>query len=303
MTIRNLEIFTEVCRHMNMSKTAESMMISQSSVSQAITALEKEYGVLLFERLNHSLYLTKAGREMLYLSAQVLKNIEQLNTRMKDSALSSTLNLGVCTTIGNCLIHPLLKHCRTIYPNTLYTVEINNSRSLEKKLLSAKLDLAIVQRTKVSPYLEHIPVLEDQLSIICSSSHPLAGKSVKLKDLENEIFIGREKGSGTELLLERGFLDKSLSLKIGWICNSIETVKQAVIQNAGIAAISSFLLQQNEAQQLSLISVTDYQFRRFFDLVFHKDKIHDTCFRQFTDTCLTLGPEGMEKLIRSSLYL
>ena len=50
MTIRNLEIFVEVCKHMNMSKTAQNMMISQSSVSQAIHSLENEYGIRLFER-------------------------------------------------------------------------------------------------------------------------------------------------------------------------------------------------------------------------------------------------------------
>ena len=64
MTIRNLEIFAEVCRHMNMSKAAQTLLISQSSVSQAISSLEKEYNVLLFERLNHSLYLTKAGKDL-----------------------------------------------------------------------------------------------------------------------------------------------------------------------------------------------------------------------------------------------
>ena len=83
MTIRYLEIFVEVCKQMNMSKAAQSLMISQSSVSQAVAALEKEYGTILFERLNHSLYLTKAGEQMLYLSSQVLKSVSQMEKTMK----------------------------------------------------------------------------------------------------------------------------------------------------------------------------------------------------------------------------
>ena len=55
MTIRNLEIFEEVCRCMNMSKAAQNLLVSQSSVSQAIASLEKEYDTILFERLNHTL--------------------------------------------------------------------------------------------------------------------------------------------------------------------------------------------------------------------------------------------------------
>ena len=108
MTIRYLEIFVEVCKQMNMSKAAQSLMISQSSVSQAVAALEKEYGTILFERLNHSLYLTKAGEQMLYLSSQVLKSVSQMEKTMKLGNTVPTLNIGVCTTIGSCLLHPLL---------------------------------------------------------------------------------------------------------------------------------------------------------------------------------------------------
>ena len=302
MTIRNLEIFVEVCKHMNMSKTAQNMMISQSSVSQAIHSLENEYGIRLFERLNHSLFLTNAGKQMLYLSAQILKNIEQLDTRMKDASFCNTLSIGVCTTIGNCLIHPLLEHCRSLYPDTRILVEITNSKALEKKLLSAKLDLAIVQRTKRSPYLEHIPILEDQLAIICPKNHPLAGKTVELRELEQEVFIGREKGSGTEMLLEHAFSSSSLSLNIGWVCNSIETVKQAVLHNAGIAAISSYLVQPDiSSHQMGMIQVRKLRLNRQFDLVFHKDKIRDTCFQQFVDTCTGLGMKGMDNLILNAL--
>ncbi len=100
MTIRYLEIFVEVCKQMNMSKAAQSLMISQSSVSQAVAALEKEYETILFERLNHSLYLTKAGEQMLYLSSQVLKSVSQMEKTMKLGNTVPTLNIGVCTTIA-----------------------------------------------------------------------------------------------------------------------------------------------------------------------------------------------------------
>lgn len=298
MTIRNLEIFVEVCKHMNMSKAAQTMMISQSSVSQAVSSLEAEYQVRLFERLNHSLYLTQAGKEMLYLSTQVLRNIELLDARMRDSSFRNTLNLGVCTTIGSCLIHPLLDYHKANHPDASIVVEMNNSKSLEKKILAAKLDLAIVQRTKPSQYLEYLPVLEDELVIICPNDHPLAGKEVSIKDLKDETFIGREKGSGTEILLENAFLNFGISMKTGWICNSIAAVKEAVLHHAGISALSKYLMQKDmEDRTLSCIKVKDFHFVRHFALVFHKDKIHDACFREFVNTCTQLGKEGMHNLI------
>ena len=240
MTIRNLEIFAEVCRHMNMSKAAQTLLISQSSVSQAISSLEKEYNVLLFERLNHSLYLTKAGKDLLFLSQQVLNTIEQLEYRMTNTSHQTALNLGVCTTIGNSLIHPLLRTYRETYENSNIIVEMNNSKSLEKKLLTAKLDLAIMQKTKYSQYIKYIPFLEDELVIICWRDHPLAGKTINIRELKNEAFIAREKGSGTEIFLEQIFSDHNIALKKSWICNGIHSVIQAVYHKEGLAIISRF---------------------------------------------------------------
>lgn len=200
-----------------------------------------------------------------------------------------------------CLIHPLLETHQKLHEHTHIQVEMNNSKSLEKKILSAKLDLAIVQRTKPSPYLKYIPVLDDELTVICWNDHPLAGREVCLKELENEPFICREKGSGTELLLEKAFIKHNLTMRTGWICNSVESVRQATLHKVGIAAISHFLVQQDIANHtLSYIKVKDFQFTRQFDLIYHKDKIHEPHFDDFIDTCTRLGNEGMKKLITES---
>lgn len=302
MTIRNLEIFAEVCRHMNMSKAAQTLLISQSSVSQAISSLEKEYNVLLFERLNHSLYLTNAGKDLLFLSQQVLNTIEQLEYRMTNTSHQTALNLGVCTTIGNSLIHPLLRTYRETYENSNIIVEMNNSKSLEKKLLTAKLDLAIMQKTKYSQYIKYIPFLEDELVIICWRDHPLAGKTINIRELKNEAFIAREKGSGTEIFLEQIFSDHNIALKKSWICNSIHSVIQAVYHKEGLAIISRFLVEKYISHhKLDKIEIENQKFTRQFDLAFHKDKIQDIHFRQFVDLCTSFNKEELIKLIQAEL--
>lgn len=302
MTIRNLEIFAEVCRHMNMSKAAQTLLISQSSVSQAISSLEKEYNILLFERLNHSLYLTKAGKDLLFLSQQVLNTIEQLEYRMTNTSHQTALNLGVCTTIGNSLIHPLLRTYRETYENSNIIVEMNNSKSLEKKLLTAKLDLAIMQKTKYSQYIKYIPFLEDELVIICWRDHPLAGKTINIRELKNEAFIAREKGSGTEIFLEQIFSDHNIALKKSWICNGIHSVIQAVYHKEGLAIISRFLVEKYISHhKLDKIEIENQKFTRQFDLAFHKDKIQDIHFRQFVDLCTSFNKEELIKLIQAEL--
>lgn len=300
MSIRKLEIFIEVCRHLNMSKAAQSLFISQSSVSQAIASLEKDYNVCLFERLNHSLYLTDAGQDLLFLAQQVQRSLEQLDSRMRSKAGQNTLRLGACTTIGSCLIHPLLAAYRQKYPDADIIVEIGNSQNLEQKLLTAKLDLAIVQKSRFYRQLQYLPLLTDDLIVICWPGHPLAGQAVSLRQLQDEAFVAREQGSGTEALLEESFALSDLPLKTSWICSGTDAVKQAVMHHAGLAVISRFLVQRElAAGTLAAITLTERPLTRSFELAYHKDKLQDTCFRQFTAFCGSQSEAGLLRLIAS----
>lgn len=299
MTIRSLEIFAEVCAHMNMSKAAQSMMISQSSVSQAIGALEREYQVTLFERLNHALYLTEAGEQMRYLTLQILQDVEYMRRKMENTSHRQTISMGACTTVGTCLISPLLDRYKRMCGDAQVRVEINNSRSLEKKVLEAKLDLAIVQSMETASCLEHIPVWTDELAVICRADHPLAGKEVEWEQLGKELFVGREEGSGTQQVLEQAFRERGMALKTGWICNGIDAVKQAVAYGAGIGLVSRLLVQEEGKENgLDVIKIKDVLLTRQFDLIFHRDKIPDRGFCQLRALCTELGTEGVQHMGR-----
>lgn len=76
---------------------------------------------------------------------------------MEGAECRNTLRLGVCTTIGSCLAYPMTAACRREL-GIEFSVEVGNSRSLEKRLLNARLDLAVVKAGKLSQYLEWIPL-------------------------------------------------------------------------------------------------------------------------------------------------
>ncbi len=304
MTIRNLEIFSDVCRCMNMRKAAQNLMISQSSVSQAVSALESEYQATLFERLNHTLYLTDSGKELLFLSHQVLKSVDQLNRRMNDRTYETRLRLGVSSTLGNCLIHPLLASYRQSFSAGRISVEMANTSTLEKKLLTAKLDIALIQQAVHSPYLTYVPLLEDELIVICWKGHPWEGKRISLEMLSEESMVIREKGSGTRTLVEQAFRERGLRLRQTWICSDADSVKSAVRHRAGVAVISRFLAQREiTAGSLGWIALEENPLHRRFDFAYHKDKVRDLPFKQFLAFCTSLGNEGMKRLIQQDIAL
>ena len=123
-------------------------------------------------------------------------------------------------------------------------MEMANTKTLEKKLLTAKMDIALIQQAAHSSHLEYVPLLEDELIVICWSGHPLAGKTVDLAALSREVMVTREKGSGTSLLTEQAFAQRGVPLRRGWIVSGSDAVKQAVLHRVGISVISRFLVQE-----------------------------------------------------------
>ena len=79
LTRRRLDIFVAVCESGNMSKVAKDLLITQSSVSQIILDIEKEYGVKLFERLQNTLKLTNIGNEVYQAAKSVLEEYNKLD--------------------------------------------------------------------------------------------------------------------------------------------------------------------------------------------------------------------------------
>lgn len=238
---------------------------------------------------------------MRYLTRQVLQSIDQLQKTMEDGTLTNMLRLGVSTTIGDCLVYPLTKAFEETYPAT-FTVEISNSKSLEKKVLNARLDVVIIQSAKISPFLEYIPLLHDSMVLVCAPDHALAGKTVSVLDLAKEDFVVREKGSGTEILLEQTFANYNLHFRKPWRCNNPESVKQAVLQRAGISLLSRYLVQRElKEKRLAEIYMQEPIWERDFVLAYHKDKRQDPCFVQFISYCKKLENEGIKAIILNNL--
>ena len=76
MTIRDLEIFIEVCKTKNMSKAAENLKISQPTVSHAISQIENEYNVQLFDRISKKLYITDVGLRLFDYAKNILEQFQ-----------------------------------------------------------------------------------------------------------------------------------------------------------------------------------------------------------------------------------
>ena len=275
MTIRHLRIFIEVVKEGSMRAAAAKPYISQPTVSQAIRELEEHYGVLLFERLKRRLYITDAGKKQFAYAKRVLKEFDELEEKMLGLGRREKIRIGSTITVGESILSDLINELTKKEPNIEVYSYMNNTRAIAAKLLNYEIDIGIVEGEIKSPDLICIPEVKDYLVLICSTAHPFAKrKTVKLKELANESFAMREKGSGTRELFERYMIDSGIEIKIAFEGNSPEAIKKEVINNSYLAVLSVLLVETEvKNSQIHVIECADGAWDRYFSIVYHKDKV------------------------------
>ena len=274
MTIRHLKIFIAVAEAGTMSQAAKNLYIAQPTVSQVIGEMEDTYQIRLFERLSKKLYITNAGEQLLQYARHAVALFEEMERSLRNAADSVVLRAGATLTVGSCVLAGIIRRFEEGHPAVRTQVVVDNTHVIEEMLLSSSLDLALVEGQVSSPELQVIPVIRDELVLICGAGHPYAVRdSVSAAELEKQDFILRGKGSGTRALFEDSMRSRGISITPKWTCYSSDAILSAVGENQGLGVISRMLVEQKARDGvLRILPIRDAEFHRFFSLVYHRDK-------------------------------
>lgn len=274
MTLRHMKIFTTVCRYQSITKAAKTLYMAQPAVSLAIKELEEHYGTLLFERFNKRLTITQAGEKLQIYAVNILSQLEEAETVIRDLDTKGLLRIGGNITVGATILPKILHLWSDRHPNALAQTIIDRSSYLEERLLNNELDFALMDTKVHSPYLKSEPFLEDTLLLLCNEEHPFAKeKEITIQDLLKEPLLVREKGSGTRDLVDRTLEMFGYSLHPVMESTSTKALIHSVSYNLGIAIVSKQLANQyvtsNAICQLTLKNIP---LNRSFSMVYHKNK-------------------------------
>lgn len=288
MTIRHLKIFIAVCDYGKMSLAAKKLYIAQPSVSQAISEIEKHYGVKLFERLSKKLYITEAGENLLKYARHIVSLFNEMEDNISSKNKNASLKIGATITVGTCVLNDLLKNLKEQNPQIKTQIFVENTGIIEDMILKSTLDAGIIEGEIKSNDIISIPIVPDELILVCSNSHEFSKQeTIELKQLQNQEFILREKGSGTRELFEKSLENTGISINKKWICNNSEAIKNAVINGQGLTVISKMLVEKElESKKLHAVKIKGVKFNRSFDLVYHKNKYLSDNLKSFMSICL-----------------
>lgn len=146
MTIQQLEYLVAVDKHRHFGHAAESCFVTQPTLSAQLGKLEKELGVLLFDRSKMPVIPTEIGVQIIKQAKKVVsesKGIFELVAQLKGD-ISGVIKLGIIPTLAPYLLHLFIRKFLEKYPHVKLEVQEMVTEEVVKKLKNDELDLGIV---------------------------------------------------------------------------------------------------------------------------------------------------------------
>jgi DNA-binding transcriptional LysR family regulator len=297
LTLRQLQIFIAIGETGGTTAAAESISLSQSAVSAALSELESLLGTRLFDRVGKRLVLNDNGRVLLSQARSLLdaaQNIER-QFSMPGQAAASSLKVGASTTIGNYVMPALIAGFRESNPAMCIEIHIGNTSEIATEVANFKVDIGFIEGPCHESELNVIPWLMDELVIVSSPIHPLVGKQrsqkITVNDLREAEWLLREPGSGTREVVEQVLLPYLHHLNEGMIFGNAEAIKRAVAENLGISCLSQWVVADlTGSGRLVILHTPLPQLSRRFYLICHKKKFLSATLERFIHHCRTSQP-------------
>jgi LysR family transcriptional regulator, low CO2-responsive transcriptional regulator len=289
-TLRQLQVFEKVANHLNYSRAAEQLYLSQPAVSMQIKQLEGHIGLPLFEQMGKKVFLTEAGRELFHYArsiAQQLAEMEAVFGEMKGLE-QGKLTLSVVNTANYFTPQLLAKFCQR-HPNINVILQVANRDAVLKQLADNSTDLAIMGQPPDGKDLSAESFLDNPLVVIAAPNHPLAKlKRVKFARLAEETFLSREQGSGTRSAMERVFAQHKIQPHISMEMETNEAIKQAVQAGMGLGILSLHSIElELETKRLAMLNVEHFPLLRHWFVAHRSNKRLSSAALAFKEFLLT----------------
>ena len=247
MTLDQLRIFVAVAEREHVTRAAEALNLTQSTISAAIAALETRHDVRLFDRIGRGIRLTEAGRVFLGEARAVLSRAEAASAALVDLAGLSrgTLRLAASQTVANYWLPARLQGFRAAHPRIDLSLRIGNTEQVAGWTGEGSVDLGLVEGPVDDEDLSPQRIAEDRLVLVLPRGHAVAARGiVNARALRELSFVTREAGSGTGVMLAR--LAESAGLKLYDLdiimeMASNEALRSAVEAGMGAAVLSSLV--------------------------------------------------------------
>jgi LysR family transcriptional regulator, cyn operon transcriptional activator len=273
--LRHLRYFLAVADSLHFTRAAESLALSQPTLSLQIKELERELGAPLFDRIGRSVRLTAAGAVFREHARRALREVEMGRGAVADllGLHRGTLRVGVTHSFSTALMPKAIARFRRQYPSIGVAIEKTSGRAIEQGLVAGTLDLGIAFAPPEALEVVSETLFEEEVVLITSKEHRLASRSqVKLLELDRVPLVLPTRAFATRRLLDERMQEAQVHQEIIVEMNDIDSLLDIVRFGTGATVLSRRAVAN--ARDLVVVRITHPKMTRTAALLWHRD-----CYR------------------------
>lgn len=241
-TINSLRVFVVAANHLNFSRAAAELGMTQPHVSAQVGRLEGRLGVGLFDRSPSGVRLTPAGELLLRHALSVVQAIDaaQRDLTAIRGKIEGQIRLAASTTPGGYVLPGVLAAFSRSQPGVQVRMTVGSALSTERAVLAGDADLGVLAGQVESDRLQASVVGSAGAALVVPAQHPWAKRrSIRPTELGEVALLFREKGSSTRAQVERELRRVGVAAKGTWEFNDIDAIKHAVVAGLGVAVLTT----------------------------------------------------------------
>jgi DNA-binding transcriptional LysR family regulator len=274
-TLRQLQVFESIAHHHSFTKAAESLHLTQPTVSMQVKKLADAIEMPLFEQIGRKVYLTEAGEILYEATKQILQQLQEAEdqiNRIKGFS-GGKIKLSVIST-AQYFVPKVIYEFMEQYPDISVAMQVGNKERLVSRIQANKDDFYILGVPPEGLNVESIEFAENPLGFVANVEHPLVGqKGLTLDDLQMEPFLMREHGSGIRSHIEKVFEREGFNPNIKMELGGNESIRLGLLQNLGVSIASiPTLIDDIDRGDLAVLDVKGFPIMRHWYLAYPKGK-------------------------------
>lgn len=244
--LKALATLREIVERGGVAEAGRAMHVGQPAVTKRLRALERCFGTDLMRREAGRLRLTEAGERVYAFARLVMDQQAELLTELRQLRLGrNRLRLAVTQSIGEHLLPDILLAFADAYPDYRIDSRVGYSRTIDTRLATGLADLAL---TEIQPDHPDVLVqrwLDDELVLVCSPRHPLAGREmVSVGELVQLKYVLRERESSMRITLDRTLHDIGVDeIPIAMEVGSTDTIVEILERGRHVSFLPRFAVQ------------------------------------------------------------
>ncbi|MGN1164501.1 MAG: LysR substrate-binding domain-containing protein [Candidatus Ornithospirochaeta sp.] len=222
MDLHYLEYIIEIAKCRSISRAAEVLCITQSTLSQYLSKVESDIGVKLFDRQRNGMSLTPAGVLYVETSKRMLQEKKELYNEIADITKGQTgsFTVGITPHWGSMVIASIMGKFRSVYPGVTIKIKEDTSEPLARSLQEGSIDMAIM------PLVDNSSVIDGSLLL---QTEPLV---MAIPSSWAESVQGEDVGASFPVLSVEILRDKPMVLSRG--DTTIRKLEDQCFEKAGI---------------------------------------------------------------------